>query len=177
MPTNCWSFPQLSVIPTQKPQKPLTWSPLSRSQSWSTNLFRIIRYEIVRFRHSFNFYGSPKFPKLLVISFNPNVICVSISATHCSGFVPMNPERKVLQLRTRISQKIFSFYPCLDIRRVRFSQGAFITESTRDWNNTSPWLDLVYIMPMVTRKHTLMKECWRKKTSLSVVCLFALDLY
>ena len=79
MPTNCWSFSELSVIPTQKPQKPLTWSPPSRSQSWSTNLFRIIRFEIVRFRHLFNFYGSLDNPKLLVISFNPNVFSVYIS--------------------------------------------------------------------------------------------------
>ena len=79
MPTNCWSFSQLSVFPTQKSQKPLIWSPSSSSQSWSTNLFRMIRFEKVRFRHLFNFYGSPDIPKLLVISFNPNVFSVYIS--------------------------------------------------------------------------------------------------
>ena len=79
MPLKCWKFSQFSLIPTQKSRKPLIWSPPSSSQSWSTNLFRIIRFEIVRFRHLFNFYGSPDIPKLLVISFNPNVFSVYIS--------------------------------------------------------------------------------------------------
>ena len=118
MPTTCWSFSQFSVFPTQKPQKPLIWSPLSSSQSWSTNLFRMFRFENVRFWHLFNFYGSPNFPKLLVISYIPNVICVSISPTLYSRFVPLNHESKVLHLRRRISQKVFGFFPCLDIRRV-----------------------------------------------------------
>ena len=110
MPTNCWSFSQLYLIRNQKTQKPLIRSPPSSSQSWSTNIFGIIRFDIVRFRHLLNFYDSPIFPKMLVFSFNPNVISVSIYPTPYSRFVPMNHERKVLHLWRRVPQRKHLFW-------------------------------------------------------------------
>ena len=98
--------------------KSLISCPPSSSQSWSTNFFRIIRFENVRFKHLFNFYDSPNFPKLLVISFNPNILCIFLSPTPFSKFVPMNHERKPLHLRRGIPQKACCFYPCLDFHRV-----------------------------------------------------------